>query len=190
VFDSALGREPVRKHKGSQRPVGFNIWPEYWQSLSPKKRQQLREELMKTKDKDGAASACAILSTYSDPGTPCAAAAKAEPGGKLKVNDFVVSYPAMPCAASKPQLHRDKITNDRLVFSAMVARAVSRKEVRMNPKAQAAVQKEWDRLRLRKVWEEKQVREWSDVAAEARRNGTKAHVGRIFDICVKGKRIA
>ena len=41
--------------------------------------------------------------------------------------------------------------------------------------------------KLRKIecWDESRVREWADVAAEARRAGTKAHVGRIFEICVE-----
>ena len=29
------------------------------------------------------------------------------------------------------------------------------------------------------------MREWSDVAAETRKTGTKVHIGRVFDICVE-----
>mgnify|MGYP002176408590 FL=1 len=56
-----------------------------------------------------------------------------------------------------------------------------------NPKAQAAVRLEWDRLRQKRCWSEdkEHVREWKDVAAEARRNGTTVHVGRLCCLCVE-----
>jgi hypothetical protein len=47
------------------------------------------------------------------------------------------------------------------------------------------MQKEWDRLRNKRCWDESRVREWQDVAGEARRAGTKAHVGRVFGITVE-----
>ena len=55
----------------------------------------------------------------------------------------------------------------------------------MNPKAVAALEKEWKKLRDMGCWDQSKVREWRDVAAEAKRDGTKVHVGRIFDICVE-----
>ena len=67
----------------------------------------------------------------------------------------------------------------------MLARPVSRSEVRSNPKARAALQKEWDRLREIPAWDESKVREWADVSAEARRTGKTVHVGRVFDITVE-----
>jgi hypothetical protein len=70
-------------------------------------------------------------------------------------------------------------------FNAAVARPVSKKEVRENPKADAAVLKEWTALRKAGCWDETKVREWSDVANEARQNNQKTHVGRIFEICVE-----
>ena len=54
-----------------------------------------------------------------------------------------------------------------------------------NPKADAAVLKEWNALRQAGCWDESAVREWKDVAAEARRAGKKCHFGRIFEICVE-----
>jgi len=62
-----------------------------------------------------------------------------------------------------------------------VARPVKRAEVESNPDAQAALRKEWDRLRKIKVWLEDQVVEWGDIC----KSGKKAHVGRIFEICVE-----
>ena len=66
-----------------------------------------------------------------------------------------------------------------------MARPVNKAEVRVTPAAQAALQKEWDKLRAAGCWDESGVREWADVASEARRKNAKAHVGMIFDICVE-----
>ena len=52
-------------------------------------------------------------------------------------------------------------------------------------KAREALKKEWDRLRKMKCWDEAGVREWDDVASEARRKNIKAHQGRFFAICVE-----
>ena len=70
-------------------------------------------------------------------------------------------------------------------IEACVARLVSKKERLENPDARASLAKEWNRLRKINTWNEDLVREWSDVAADARQSGTKVHVGRIFDICVE-----
>ena len=84
----------------------------------------------------------------------------------------------MPCES----IHRPIIPEHELPFSAVVARPVNKTEVRSTPAAQLALQKEWDKLRAAGCWDEASVREWADVAAEARRKNTKAHVGMIFDI--------
>jgi len=87
--------------------------------------------------------------------------------------------------------HRVKSSCDILPFSACVARPVTKTEVARTPAAQAALQKEWDRLRAAGCWNESVVREWSHVAAEARDSGQSAHMGRIFAICVeKGSELA
>ncbi len=54
-----------------------------------------------------------------------------------------------------------------------------------DPKAKAALDKEWDRFRSLNTWDENGVREWSEVAAEARRSGKKTHMGRVFAILVE-----
>ena len=66
---------------------------------------------------------------------------------------------------------------------ASVARLVSRDEVASNPKAKAALDKEWDNLGNKGVWDEKRVRECRDIVAEARREGKTVHLGRIFEAC-------
>ena len=67
---------------------------------------------------------------------------------------------------------------------ACVARPVNKKE-HGNAKAKAALQKEWDKLTSQGCWDLSTVQEWHDVAARARKEGEKIHVGRIFDICVE-----
>jgi len=82
--------------------------------------------------------------------------------------------------------HRDKIPNfGHLPFNACVARPVGKKEVQQQPKAQAAVKAEWDRLRKIHTWDEDGVREWQHVARDACDKKKKAHVGRVFNICVE-----
>ena len=70
-------------------------------------------------------------------------------------------------------------------LAACVARPVGKREIEAEPKAQEAVRKEWDRLWKKEVWDASTVREWTDVAAEARRDGREIHMGRLFGICVE-----
>ncbi len=87
----------------------------------------------------------------------------------------------MPTVIRQPQPHREHIPTIRAPFNAAVARSVNKKEMYSNPKALAAVRQEWDRLRAKRCWSEdmKSVREWKDVAYEARTKGTTVHVGRL-----------
>ena len=75
----------------------------------------------------------------------------------------------------------------RATFDACVARPVGKKEIGANASAQKAMQVEWDRLRAKGVWDESTVREWNDVANEARRKGpgVNANMGYLFGICVE-----
>ena len=106
------------------------------------------------------------------------------------------SVPAMPKAAAPATIeHRPRIRElvrekiKELEFKvalelfASVARLVSKDEIASNPKAKAALDKEWDNLRNKGVWDEKRVRECRDIVAEARRNGQTVHLGRIFEAC-------
>ena len=106
------------------------------------------------------------------------------PPGCDDEHDFV---PAMPTNSWIPP-HRERLSQSPFPFNVLVARPVGRKERTSNPRARESVQKEWDKLRRAGkcgCWDESGVREWADVAAEARRNKMKAHVGAIFDICVE-----
>lgn len=98
--------------------------------------------------------------------------------------DSDADVPAMPCVAN-PGIHRQKVPTKEPPFNALVARPVGKAEIRSTPEAQAALDKEWNRLLSIRCWREDTVRELYDVAEEARRNGTKAHFGRLFELCVE-----
>ncbi len=90
--------------------------------------------------------------------------------------------PAMPTVQYRPK-HRPR--NVPPLFNAAVARPVTRKEIAATPEAARAMKIEWDRLRKKKVWDERVIREWADVARDARKNGTEVHMGYLFGICVE-----
>ena len=81
--------------------------------------------------------------------------------------------------------HRPKSSGVFPPLYACVARPVNKKEQAGNAKAKAALQIEWDKLTSQGCWDLSTVQEWHDVAAKARKEGEKIHVGRIFDICVE-----
>ncbi len=47
------------------------------------------------------------------------------------------------------------------------------------------MKKEWKSLWDRKVWDHTVLREWKDVAREARDRNKTMHMGRLFGICVE-----
>ena len=102
------------------------------------------------------------------------------------------SFPMMPVVPNEPEEHREKIAKPSSISSeefaelaALVARPVGKNELKQNPKAQAALDVEWDKLMNKKAWDMESVREWSSVSDEAQRKSKKVHVGKIFEICVE-----
>ena len=71
------------------------------------------------------------------------------------------------------------------LYNAFVCRQLDKKEIHANVDAERAMQVELSKLRKGGVWNEKLVAEWSDVSSNARKSGTKVHVGRIFGIVSK-----
>ena len=64
-------------------------------------------------------------------------------------------FPTMP-RCDKPQVHREKINSafyipDLRMVNSLVARPVNKKEIRSNPKAQEALDLEWNKLVKKKV---------------------------------------
>ena len=93
--------------------------------------------------------------------------------------------PTMP-VVTPASAHRPKIPTDMPTVHALIARPVVKAEIKREPEAQKALDKEWSRLEEIKCWLCETGREWSGkggVADEARRNGKKAHVGRLFEPC-------
>ena len=68
---------------------------------------------------------------------------------------------------------------------ACVARTVKNSEVKLNEKAQKAVDAEWDQLTEKKCWLLDKVEPWEVAAERARKSGIAIHVGRVFQICVE-----
>jgi hypothetical protein len=95
--------------------------------------------------------------------------------------------PCMPTMNSDSKwVHREKCGDEfGLGGLAVVARSVKPKELKLNKKALAAMEKEWSALREVGAWEEKRVREWADVREEAKRKSIRMHVGMVFGICVE-----
>ena len=81
--------------------------------------------------------------------------------------------------------HRAKNGVRTFPFNAAVARPVGKAEIARTPSAQAAMKKDWDRLRDKKVWDETKPREWRAVRREAGTRGKTVHMGYISGICVE-----
>ena len=102
--------------------------------------------------------------------------------GQTRANEL-----AMPVITGQVP-HREQIVSHEYGFYACTARSVDRKERVWNKEAQAALQKEWDRLRScgkDGCWDEKHPKERREVEREARDKGAGAHFESVFDICVE-----
>ena len=85
------------------------------------------------------------------------------PSGSLDNFAFANCYP-MPVEHHRPKRHRMKLPKQPLFpFTAAVARPVNKAEIARTPLAQQAMDKEWNRLTSKGVWDEKDVEEWDDV---------------------------
>ena len=82
--------------------------------------------------------------------------------------------------------HRQK-HDDRCILphSVLVARSVSRSEFIAKPKAMEAYWKEWDNLEKKSVWRWETLREWDEVATEARNDNKEVHFGYMFGIWLR-----
>ncbi|WP_288993063.1 polyprotein of Ty1/Copia retrotransposon, partial [uncultured Marinobacter sp.] len=112
-------------------------------------------------------------------------------------DDYLSTIPALPTTfdvhtwahRDKIPVHTkgDKVTNRENIipFPAMVARPVGAPEIAREPLAQKARDAEWRRLREQDVWDEENVREWDEVCAEAKANGTECHLAHLMGIMVE-----
>ena len=90
---------------------------------------------------------------------------------------------AMPVLPQQPHCHHEKTGTPCEEMLSVVARPVKPSEVATNPKARAAVDADWKKLRAINTWLESTVREYDDVRAEALKNGVEVHFGRVFSLC-------
>lgn len=60
-----------------------------------------------------------------------------------------------------------------------------KQEIRANPKAQQAFDIEWEKLVKKNAWKYETVSEWKVVSDRAQKSAKKAHVGKVFEICVE-----
>ena len=171
----------TRVNKRSARPP--HVPPEAWQMYTTKQKQYARERYTKILDEARAAE-------HEAQPPPIAVGA----GGTTSARDSrrtkaaPKTIPEMPCCVfSEPTWkHREKIADlYGMRGLATVARPVKAQEVRSNPAAQAAMDKEWAPLRELKDWGEANVREWSDVRNEAKTKKERNHVGMVFGFCVE-----
>ena len=132
--------------------------------FTAKQKQKAREIYAKAQEEASAAEREAPPVPVGTGGTtPQKALRKAEAAPEMAPN--------MPCCVlSGPTWkHRENIADIYgMKGLATVARPVKAQEVKSSPDAQAAMDKEWASLRELKAWDEKNVREWSDVRNEAR----------------------
>ena len=105
------------------------------------------------------------------PPTPCASALGvngqlvAEPPLEAKGAQWEpISAPAMPIRiVDEKEEHRHLIADFYFPFNSLVAEPVSKTQRNPFPKAQAACDKEWDKLMLRTTWDPITVKELSWV---------------------------
>ena len=109
--------------------------------------------------------------------SPAAAAMPADKNGSESEEPEVIR---MPLRTMKFQHRPGQKTP--FIYSACVAKPITRKEWKLIPKAMEAMDKEWDKLRALRCWEEDKVMEFTEL--RKKEWGKTIHVARIFDICV------
>ena len=82
-------------------------------------------------------------------------------------------------------LARVSIQSGERAINTLVARPVNRKEIRSSPKAQEALDVEWNKPVKKTAWLYDTVAEWKTVSDKAKKSGKKVHVGKVFEICVE-----
>ena len=188
----------VKTYKGSKRPK--DISSEFWRSIGPKDRQKLIEE-------DAKKRSAAVKTEQAEPKkkkkkknaqetTLCQLPLVGKWKEIQESAEKTEPVPVMPCVRPAPdephreslrEVIKDKIRElefkNALELYAAVARLVSKDEVSRTPKAQEAMDKEWNKLLSRGVWDQSRVCECQEIIAEARSRGETVHLGRIFEAC-------
>ena len=163
----------VRKRKGSRRPPDTPL--DLWNMYTPKEKDddvKRYADLLKRVEEAKRRRAHAEA-----PAMPTMAASAAGNRQPSEGAGSVVERVRMK------ELLEEKLEQAVFDVFGMVARVVSQSEIDRTPEAQKAMDAEWEKLRKKTCWLEEKVREYDDVANEARKSKTKVHFGRIFEIC-------
>ena len=157
------GRNP-RKYKGTTRPP--QIWPEVWQMLSKKQKQAEIDKYQQSLRESQIAAPALTHQEYDSENIDV------EPMLQELLSNIDFSAPEFP-RVDQPMntTHRPKNPSHSYPFSALVARPVGKKEIAVEPKAQLALDVEWEKLVKAGVWDEQRPREWSELSNEARKAG-------------------
>ena len=100
--------------------------------------------------------------------------------------DASVSALAMPVDDSpKCRMHREKIVVNSIPDNLCVACPVGKADIERTLAANVAMNKEWDRLRSKDVWDEAYPRDWDEARAEAQKSGVTVQMGYMFGMCVQ-----
>ena len=156
----------------------MDIPPFLWKEMSTKERrkaiaeEQKKIARMSAEPKAEARAAVVKVSTHS------------------KTTAAVDEAPSMPVLKKSDNMHCPKIhasnkVSRHIVSNSLVARPVNRKEIKSNPKAQEALDIEWNKLVKKTAWLYDTVSEWHDISQKAKKSGNKVHVGKVFEICVE-----
>ena len=162
----------TRRYKNSSKPMDIPSF--VWQSMSLKARKEaIQKEQKKIALREAASGKKGKPSIVATP----------------FVEEESESHPIMPTCNQTPQ-HREKITPpnhvpDLRLVNSLVARPVNKREIRANPKAQEALDLEWNKLVKKDAWLYDTVTEWKEVSNKAKKSGEKVHVGKVFEICVE-----
>ena len=93
-------------------------------------------------------------------------------------------YPKMPCVPAEED-HREKVVKVARIINTMVSRPVGRAKMLTNTKAMDSMKKEWKGLIDQGVFELSVIREYYDVAREAKQKNEEVHMARAHGIVVE-----
>ena len=207
------GHRIVRNYKGSKRPAGIDsqLWQmlgsnERKQIIAEEEAKALAEAQGGTSAPSSASKPPSAKSVKKKKSSVAQLEATQSPPAKAKLvgDQWEIipeaspkfSVPAMPkMAAPAVEEHRPKLRElvkqkikelefkNALELFSLVARLVTKEEVARTPKAKEALDKEWQNLKNKGVWDESRVRECRDIIADAKKNNQTVHLGRIFEAC-------
>ena len=152
----------TRKWKGSTRPPWMHS--QLWATMSHKERQELGKSYLKQ-----------YMDSRPDSEWPAAPAA-VDDVPRLPRNYDVIQQHNEICSRPSPWSS---------MYDCAVARKVKPSEIRESEDAQAALVKEWTRLRDAFAWDDSTVRELDEVIAEARAEGREINTGDVFAFVVE-----